>query len=110
MPTSPKIGIGAAITFVGLAGLFYIMPIVSNAAASNSPVFKEENVPELPDAMKMYVPLEFGAVGALIIGIAIMSIGLGETLSLPAEQSDNTKTKTKSRGNQDKESGDAEAA
>ncbi len=80
MPDSSKIVIGAIITFIGIAGLSYMMPITTNAAASKGPVFKETDVPKYPAGMMMtYIPLEIGAAGALIAGISVMSIGLVDT-------------------------------
>jgi hypothetical protein len=110
MPFSFKIIIGAAITILGVVGLFYMMPMVSNAAASKGPVFTEADVPKFPDNMKVYIPIEIGAAGAVIVGISFMAVGLGETLSPPSEESDHVEVKTKSTESHDEKSGAAESA
>jgi hypothetical protein len=86
MPNSFRIGIGAIITAVGLARLFYTMPITSNAAASKGPVFSEEEVPKYPDAMKAFIPIEMGAAVALIAGISVMSVGLADAHHRPQKR------------------------
>jgi hypothetical protein len=45
-----KIGIGAIITFLGVAALFYAMPIVAGMVSTKGPVFKETDVPKHPPA------------------------------------------------------------
>ncbi len=112
MSISFKVVIGAVITSLGLAGLFYTMPMVSNAAASKGPIFKEADVPKFPDALKVYIPLEVGAATSLIVGISFMGVGLGETLSPPTtiENDDSVETKEKSSVGRDEKSGAAGAA
>ena len=108
MSFSFKISIGAAITILGLVGLFYTMSMVSNAAASKGAVFAETDVPKFPDSMKVYIPVEIGAAGAVIAGISFMAVGLGETLSSPPEESEHVETK--SAESHDKKSDAAAAA
>lgn len=103
MPFS-KIGVGAAITILGLAGLFYTMPMVSNAAASKGTVFTETDVPKFPDSVKMYIPVEIGAAGAVIVGISFMAVGLGEAFPSPPEESDHVEVETKSAESHDEKS------
>jgi len=105
-----KIGIGAAITVLGLVGLFYAMSVVSNAAASKGAVFAETDVPKFPDNMKMYIPVEIGAAGAVIVGISLMAVGLGEAFPSPPEESDHAEVKTKSAESHDEKSDAAGAA
>ena len=109
MPFS-KISIGAAITILGLVGLFYTMPMVSNAAASKGPVFTEADVPKLPDNMKAYIPVEIGAAGAIIVGISLMAVGLGESLPSPPDEGNYVGAKTKSVESRDEKSEAAGAA
>lgn len=78
-----KIGVGAATIALGFAVLVYSMPIVSNAAASNSPVYTEAAVPKIPSYAMAMVPIEIGGVGALVIGIAFVAAGTGEALRAP---------------------------
>jgi hypothetical protein len=91
MPTSFKIAIGAAITFFGLIVLAYTLPIISNAAASNGPVFSELNVPKYPDDARIYIPIAIGGAGLLAVGISFMAVGLNERMSMP-ETIQNDKT------------------
>jgi hypothetical protein len=94
MTSASKIGIGAIITFLGLAGVVYSMPIVTHAAASKGPVFKETDVPKYPDGMWSYIPLEFGSIGALIAGISITAFGFASTPSAAGQHTAKTDRKT----------------
>jgi hypothetical protein len=78
-----KIGSGAALIVIGVAMLVYAMPIVSNAAASNGPVFTEAAVPKVPSGAMSLVPIEIGALGPLVAGIALVAAGSGERLQGP---------------------------
>jgi hypothetical protein len=110
MSFSTKISIGAAITVLGLAGLFYTMPMVSNAMASKGPVFTEADVPKLPDSIIVYIPVEIGSAGAVIAGISFMAVGLVEILPSPPEESDHVEVKTKSAESHDEKSDASRAA
>ncbi len=67
------IAIGAALIVIGLAVLVYTMPIVSDAAASKTPVYSESGVPKLPNNAMSMVPIEIAGVAPLIAGIALMA-------------------------------------
>ncbi len=89
MAISSKIGIGTALVVVGLAGLVYSLPIVSNAAANKTgPVFQESDVPKYPAAYMQYVGIEIISAFVLTGGIAMLSLGLSDTIkerSYPAQ-------------------------
>src|SRR5579884_3047946 len=93
MAISANIGIGAAIVIVGLAGLVYSMPLASNAAANKSgPVFQEADVPKYPTNFMQYVALEIISAAVLTGGIAMLSLGLSDTLK---EKNQTTQLDTK---------------
>jgi hypothetical protein len=81
-----KIGIGAIIVFLGLAALFYAMPIVARMVSTNGPVFKETDVPNHPPGVMMYIPIEIAGVGALIVGTSFMGYGLAQEPSTAARR------------------------
>ncbi len=81
MAISSKIGIGAAIVIVGLAGLVYSLPIVSNAAANKTgPVFQESDVPKYPEAYMQYVGIEIISAFVLTGGIGVLAVGLSDSI------------------------------
>ena len=80
MPTSPKVVIGAIVTFLGVAGLVYSLPALSNAAASKQLVTNEAGVPKLPDNMRVFIVFVLGSTAVLGLGIALVSWGASETL------------------------------
>jgi hypothetical protein len=111
MPTSFKIGIGAAITFFGLIVLAYTLPIISNAAASKGPVFNEADVPKYPDGARTYILIAIGGVGLLIGGISFMAVGLNESISMPVTiQNDKTRGNEITSESHDNKSKTTEAA
>lgn len=81
MAVSSKLGIGAALVIVGLAGLVYSMPIATNAAANKSgPVFQESDVPKYPGEDMRYVGIEIISAAVLTGGIAMLSLGLSDSV------------------------------
>jgi hypothetical protein len=93
MPISFKIGVGAAITFTGIAAFVYTKPIVASMLSTKGPVFKESDVPQHPARLMSYIPIEIAGVGALIVGISFMAVGLVESLPSPTIHNDATKEK-----------------
>lgn len=92
MPTSNKIGIGAVLIAVGLAGMIYTMPVVASGAAADELVVQESSVPKLPDSLLSYVGIEIASFGTLALGIVTVAIGhydtFNQTIEKPKEESD----------------------
>ena len=86
MAISSKLGIGAVLVAIGLAGLVYSLPVVSNAAASKATVYQESDVPKFQNAYTIYIPIVIASVGVLTGGIALMAIGLSDTFERKSEE------------------------
>jgi hypothetical protein len=86
MAISSKLAIGAVLVAIGLAGLVYSLPVVSNAAASKATVYQESDVPKFQNAYTMYIPIVIASVGVLTGGIALMAIGLTDTFERKNEE------------------------
>jgi hypothetical protein len=83
MTTSVKVLIGAIVTALGVAGLAYSLPILSNAAANKQMILLEAQVQKMPQGMTVYIPIVLGSMGVLVVGIALLSIGASESLVPP---------------------------
>ena len=86
MAIASKLGIGAVLVAIGLAGLVYSLPVVSNAAASKATVYQESDVPKFQNAYTIYIPIVIASVGVLTGGIALMAIGLSDTFERKSEE------------------------
>lgn len=83
MSIARKLVIGATLAAMGLAGLAYTMPLISNEVASEKPVYKEDDVPEYPRSLQPYTAMEVFSAAVMTGGIVLCAVGLSETLTVP---------------------------
>jgi hypothetical protein len=90
MAISFKVWIGLSILMLGLSGLVYSLLTFSHAVASHGPVYKEADVPPIPESMKPYIALELASAGIMTAGVVIMALGHYDTFN---KEVDNRSTK-----------------
>src|SRR5438105_12252834 len=102
MPVAAKLIVGAVIAFLGIAGLAYSLPTLSNAAANKHTVFAEAELQKMPDNMKTLVPFVMGSTGVLIVGIALVSLGASEITSRHKQGDEAVDSRTEPSAQRDK--------
>ncbi|MEO9363151.1 MAG: hypothetical protein ABI348_04545 [Nitrososphaera sp.] len=78
---SGKLGIGAMLVVLGVAGMVYALPIESNSMVVNgdSPVIYEKAPhPPLPSSMVPYLWIVAASAASFVLGIAFLAMGQTE--------------------------------
>jgi hypothetical protein len=88
------LGIGVAIVTLGIAGLAYSMPMVSNEVASKRPIYKESDVPGYPSSILVYVAMEIASAAILTGGIALCASAQADRIAGPTPALSQTDTNT----------------
>jgi hypothetical protein len=78
MSVPAKLGMGAALVAVGLAGLVYTMPIISDDLSSKKPVYREADVPAYSSSLVPYTAVEIASAAVMTGGIVLCAMGYTE--------------------------------
>lgn len=109
MTIPAKLGIGAVLAAVGLAGLVYTMPVISGGLSSKGLVFKEADVPAYQSSVTPYIAIEIASAAVMTGGIVLCTWGYPERfadVTLPLHGDKNSKA---NGSNKEKTNTEAEA-